>query len=82
MTYYDNTGIKVDTMKYKTQHRKLKSEQHEPNYNRSGLRCSGKVNSSCSTSDTRHITIVTYPVIIHEWGKDRIAITANRTHIP
>jgi hypothetical protein len=30
------------------------------------LRCSGRVSSSCSTSDTRRVNIVTNPVIIHE----------------
>ena len=35
------------------------------------LRCSGRVNSSCSTSDIRRVNLVTDPVISHEWGKDR-----------
>jgi hypothetical protein len=29
------------------------------------LRCSGRVNSSCSNSDTRRVNIVTNPVIRH-----------------
>ena len=33
------------------------------------LRCSGKVSSSCSTSDTRRFNLVTKPVISNEWGK-------------
>jgi hypothetical protein len=33
------------------------------------LRCSGRVSSSCSTSDTRRVNLVTNPVISHEWGK-------------
>ena len=33
--------------------------------------CSGRVNSSCSTSGTRRINIVINPVISHERGKDR-----------
>jgi hypothetical protein len=32
------------------------------------LRCSGS--SCCSTLGTRRITLVTNPVISHEWGKD------------
>jgi hypothetical protein len=36
----------------------------------SELRCSGGVSSSCSTSDTRRVSLVTHPVISHEWGKD------------
>ena len=34
------------------------------------LMCSG-VRSSCSTSDTRRVNLVTNPVIRHERGKDR-----------
>ena len=30
------------------------------------LRCSGRVGSSCPTSDTRRITLVTNPMITHE----------------
>jgi hypothetical protein len=30
-----------------------------------------KVGSSCSTSDTRRVNLVTNPVISHERGKDR-----------
>jgi len=30
------------------------------------LRCSGRVSSSCSTSDTRHFNLVTNPMISHE----------------
>jgi hypothetical protein len=35
------------------------------------LRCSGRVDSSCSTSDTHRVTVVTNPMISHEWGQDR-----------
>ena len=35
------------------------------------LRCSGRVSSSCSTSGTRRVNLVTNPVISREWGKDR-----------
>ena len=34
-------------------------------------RCLGMVSSSCSTSDTRRVNLVTNPVISHERGKDR-----------
>ena len=44
------------------------------------LRCSGRVGSSCSTSDTRCVNLVTNLVISHERGKDRIVITANGTY--
>ena len=43
------------------------------------LRCSGKVSSSCSTSDTSRVNLVTKPVISHEWGKDREVFTTNYT---
>ena len=33
------------------------------------LRCSGRVSSSCSTSGTRRINLVTNLVISREWGK-------------
>jgi len=33
------------------------------------LRCSRRVGSSCSTSDTRRVNLVTNPVISHERGK-------------
>jgi hypothetical protein len=35
------------------------------------LRCSGRVSSSCSTSDTRRVNLVTNPVISHECRMDR-----------
>jgi hypothetical protein len=36
---------------------------------------SGKVSSSCTTSGTRRATLVTNPVISHEWGKDQVMLT-------
>jgi hypothetical protein len=41
----------------------------------SEIRCSGRARSSSSTSGTRHVTLVTNPLINHEWGKDLIVIT-------
>ena len=35
------------------------------------LRCSGRISSSCSTSGTRRVNLVTNPVLSDEWGKDR-----------
>jgi hypothetical protein len=35
----------------------------------------GRVISSCSTSGTRRVNLVTNPVISHEWGKDREVFT-------
>ena len=62
--------------KIKTIHRKLKIKQHETHQKPGGeLGYSGRVNSSCSTSGTCHVTFVTNPVIGHEWGKALIVIT-------
>jgi hypothetical protein len=41
------------------------------------LRCSGSVGSSCSTSDTRRVNLVTLPVVSHERGRDREVLTTN-----
>ena len=41
----------------------------------SELRCFVRVSSSCSTSGTRRVNLVTNPVISHEWGKDREVFT-------
>jgi hypothetical protein len=41
------------------------------------LMYSYRVNSSFSTCSTSRVTIVTNPVISHDWGKDRIMITTN-----
>ena len=38
--------------------------------------CSRRVSRSCSTRETRHITLVTKPVIRHNWCTDRIVIMA------
>ena len=46
----------------------------------SELRCSRRVGSSCSTSDTRRFNLVTNPVICHERGKDREVLTTSRTY--
>ena len=43
------------------------------------LRCSRRICSSCSTSGTRHVNLVTNPVINHEWGKDGEVLTTNKT---
>ena len=38
------------------------------------------VNSSCSTSGTRRVNLVTNPVISHEWGKGREVFTTSETY--
>ena len=47
---------------------------------RDEVRCSGRVSSSCSTSGTRCVNLVTNPVISHEWGKDRQVLTTSGTY--
>ena len=44
------------------------------------LRCSGRVSSSCSTSDTRRVYLIIDTVISHEWGKDREVFTTSGTY--
>ena len=44
------------------------------------LRCSGRISSSCSTSGTRHVNLVTNPVISREWGKDREVFATSGTY--
>ena len=71
--------------KGKEQKDKQRSEKHTyktkdrvtrtPLKTRGELRCSGRVSSSCSTSDTRRVNLITNPVISREWGKDREVLT-------
>ena len=42
--------------------------------------CSGMVGSSCSTSDTRRVYLVTNPMISHQCEKDREVTTTNGTY--
>ena len=48
-----------------------------PTKTRGELRCSGWVNSSCSTSGIRRVNIVTNPVIRHAQGMDRDVLTTS-----
>ena len=51
------TKYKGQTMIYNTLHSKLKTDQHDPNSKTGGEhRCSGRVDSSCSTSGTCRVT--------------------------
>ena len=45
------------------------------------LSCSGIVISSCSTSGTRRLTLVTNPLRSNECGKDWITIMTNGTYL-
>ena len=44
------------------------------------LRSPGRVGSSCSTSGTRRVNLVTNPVISREWGKEREVFTTSGTY--
>ena len=44
------------------------------------LRCSERVSSSCSTSDTRRVNLDTNPIIRRDWGKDREVLTTSETY--
>jgi hypothetical protein len=44
------------------------------------LKCSGRVSSSCSASDTRRVTLVTNPIVSLEWGKRWIVIMTSGTY--
>jgi hypothetical protein len=43
------------------------------------LTCSRRVGSSCSTSGTRRVNLVSNPVISHKWGKNREMFTTSDT---
>jgi len=43
------------------------------------LRCTRKVGSSCSSSGTRRVNLVTNPVISCEWGKNQEVFTTSGT---
>ena len=44
------------------------------------LRCSGRINSSCSTSYTCRVNLATNPVNSHELGKDREVFMTSGTY--
>ena len=54
---------------------KPKIKQSKPHRNEP--MCSWRVSGACSTCGTRRVTIVTKPVISHEWGTCKIAIYNN-----
>ena len=51
-----------------------------PTKNRGELICSRRISISCSTCGTRRVTLLTNPLISHEWGKNRIVIKTNETN--
>ena len=72
---------KGQAMIYKTLHRKQRSSNSNHTKNRRWIQVLLVWSSSCSTSSTSHVTLVTNPVISHEWGKNWIVIMTNRTYL-
>ena len=79
----DNTMIKrkctnndLQNITYKTKDRVTRT----PLKTGVELMCSGRVRSSCSTSGTRRVNLVTNPVINREWGKDQEVFTTIGTY--
>jgi hypothetical protein len=54
-----NIKRQKDKIIYKTLHRKLKIEQHEPHSKLRGFRCSGMVRQSCSSQIGIHYALLT-----------------------
>ena len=72
---------KEQKMIYETLHIKLKIKKYKRHLKTGGeIRCSGRVSSSCSTSGTHHVTLVTNPVISPLSGKDQKMFTTNGTY--
>jgi hypothetical protein len=59
---------------YKTYTQNERSGNTNPTKTGGEIRCSGRVSSFCSTSDTRRVNLVTNLVTSHEWGKDQEVI--------
>jgi hypothetical protein len=81
------TGIAMTEWKRKTNNniqnttqKTIDRAQQTPLKTGCELKCPGRVNSSCSTGRTRCVTLVTFPVISKDRGKDRIVIMTNETY--
>jgi len=68
-----STNNDLQNITHKTKDRVTRT----PLNTRGELRCSGRVGSSCSTSGTRRVTLITNVVISHERGKDRKVLTTS-----
>jgi hypothetical protein len=64
-------STKGQTTIHKTHIQNQRSSNMNPTTNRGERRCSGRVGSSCPTSGTRRVNLVTNLVLCHEWGKLR-----------
>jgi hypothetical protein len=76
--YFGNVPDGVSKKKNKQKDKQLYTKhalKTKDRITRTPLRCSGRVSSSCSTSDTRRVNLITKPVISRERGKDREVFT-------
>ena len=85
--FEDTKGvIRIRISKKNTQHNGQKTHKTKDRVTRTHLKtgselgCSGRVLSSCSTSENRRVYLVTNPVICHEWRKDREVFTTSGTY--
>jgi hypothetical protein len=69
-------GQKKKDKQRSAKHTQKRSSNSNPIKNRGELRCFGRVSSSCCTSDTRRVNLVTHPVISREWGTYIYAVIA------
>ena len=70
-----NNNLQTTTQKTKDRATRM------PPKNGGELVCSGRISSSCSTNDTRLATLVTNPMIYHEWWRHQIMITKDGTYL-
>ena len=61
-------------------HKTKDRETRTPLRTEGELGCSGRVGTSCSTSGTGRVNLVTRPVISHERGKDREVLKTGGTY--
>ena len=73
-------STKEQTMIYKTLHRQQKVEQLKSTKTGGELMCCGRISSSCSTSGTRRVTLVTNTMTSHRRGKNREVFTTSGTY--
>ena len=79
-TQWPKERVKQDKQSTKHTYKTKDRVTWTPLKTRSELRCSGRVSSSCSTSDTHRVNLVKNLVISHEWGEDREVLTTSGTY--
>ena len=76
----DNTMTKRKDKQRSTKHTHKTNTNTTKTGGLTELGCSVRIFSSCSTSDTRRVNLVTNPVISHERGKEREVFTTSGTY--